>query len=182
MSIGGITSDYPAGYEGKRATRRAAGNRFDNTDLVGNGQIKKPADTTRQTSVLDIYNNMRKFGGNRSKAAETNSILSQSHAIGGAAEIDEHEIQMSSEMKEFQPEQAADQESETKTEIIVKSDGSRVLVMTMSVGGMETTVSLEISKPTKAPNDNSRQDTDNHMPAAENDTVSDEMTDISNND
>ena len=50
------------------------------------------------------------------------------------------------------------QESEAKTEIIAKPDGSRVLVMTMSIGGMETTMSLEISKPTEAPNGNSKQD------------------------
>lgn len=73
-------------------------------------------------------------------------------------------------------ERAAGQESETKTEIIVKPDGSRVLVMTMSVGGIETTVSLEISKPTKTPNENSRQDTNNHMSTAENDMVSDEIS------
>ena len=48
-------------------------------------------------------------------------------------------------------------ESEAKTEIITKPDGSRVLVMTMSIGGMETTMSLEISKPTEAPNGNSKQ-------------------------
>ena len=54
-------------------------------------------------------------------------------------------------------------ESETKTEIIAKPDGSRVLVMTMSIGGMETTMSLEISKPTEALNENSEQDTDNNM-------------------
>ena len=37
---------------------------------------------------------------------------------------------------------------ETKSDIIVKSDGSRVLVITTNVGGMETTMSLELSKPT----------------------------------
>ena len=74
------------------------------------------------------------------------------------------------------------QESETNTEIITKPDGSRVLVMTMSIGGMETTMSLEISKPTEAPNENSKQDTDNNMPSAdaEMDTVTDEMSNISN--
>ena len=78
-------------------------------------------------------------------------------------------------------EQADRQESETKTEIITKPDGSRVLVMTMSIGGMETTMSLEISKPTEVPNENSKQDTDNNMPSAdaEMDTVSDEMSNIS---
>lgn len=74
------------------------------------------------------------------------------------------------------------QESETKTEIIVKPDGSRVLVMTMSIGGMETTMSLEISKPTEAPNENSKQGTDNNMPASENNTVPDEMSDNFNKD
>lgn len=58
---------------------------------------------------------------------------------------------------------SAGQESETKTEITVKPDGSRVLVMTMNVGGMETTMSLEISKPTKTPNENSKQNADNNM-------------------
>ena len=78
-------------------------------------------------------------------------------------------------------EQAANQESETKTDIIVKPDGSRVLVVTMSIGGMETTMSLEISKPTEAPNENSKQDTENNMPSAdaETNTVSDEMSNIS---
>ncbi|MCM1128260.1 MAG: hypothetical protein NC429_17555 [Lachnospiraceae bacterium] len=78
-------------------------------------------------------------------------------------------------------EQAANQESETKTDIIVKPDGSRVLVVTMNIGGMETTMSLEISKPTEAPNENSKQDTENNMPSAdaETNTVSDEMSNIS---
>ena len=78
-------------------------------------------------------------------------------------------------------EQADKQESESKTDIIVKPDGSRVLVMTMSIGGMETTMSLEISKPTEAPNENSEHDTDNNMPSDDTgmDTVSDEMSNIS---
>ncbi len=61
----------------------------------------------------------------------------------------------------------ADQESKTQTDIIVMPDGSRVLVVTMSIGGMETTTSLEISKPTEAPNENSEHDTDNNMPSGD---------------
>ena len=78
-------------------------------------------------------------------------------------------------------EQVDRQESESKTEIIVKPDGSRVLVMTMSIGGMETTMSLEISKPTEALNENSEHDTDNNMPSDDTgmDAVSDEMSNIS---
>ncbi len=53
------------------------------------------------------------------------------------------------------------EESKTDTDIIVKPDGSRVLVVTMKIGGMETTMSLEISKPTTMQNDDSGQHTDN---------------------
>lgn len=70
----------------------------------------------------------------------------------------------------------AGQKSETNSEIIVKPDGSKVLVMKISVGGMETNMSLEISKPTKAPNENARQDVNNNISNAENDTVSDEVS------
>lgn len=39
---------------------------------------------------------------------------------------------------------------EGDSQIIVKPDGSRVLVMTMKVGGMETQMSVELSKPSKS--------------------------------
>lgn len=45
------------------------------------------------------------------------------------------------------------EEAQTETDIIVKPDGSRVLVITMNIGGMETTMSLKISEPTDMPND-----------------------------
>lgn len=44
-------------------------------------------------------------------------------------------------------------ESETDTRIIVKPDGSRVLLVTINIGGMKTAMSLEISKPTKILNE-----------------------------
>lgn len=46
-----------------------------------------------------------------------------------------------------------DEASDVGTDIIVKPNGSRVLVITMNVGGMETTMSLKISEPTDMPND-----------------------------
>lgn len=54
-----------------------------------------------------------------------------------------------------------EKEAQNKTDIVVKPDGSRVLVVTMSVGGMETTMSIEISKPTNIQNDNLDRDNDN---------------------
>ncbi|MCI8482880.1 MAG: hypothetical protein HFH41_00905 [Lachnospiraceae bacterium] len=51
----------------------------------------------------------------------------------------------------------AEDKNRTDTEIIVKPDGSRVLVMTMHIGSMETTMSMEISKPTDMQNDKGRE-------------------------
>ena len=39
------------------------------------------------------------------------------------------------------------------TDIQVKPDGSRILVMTRQIGGVATTTSIEISRPTKQMND-----------------------------
>lgn len=44
-------------------------------------------------------------------------------------------------------------ENQVDTDIQVKPDGSRVLVMTRRIGGMATTTSVEISKPTQQMND-----------------------------
>lgn len=43
-------------------------------------------------------------------------------------------------------------ESGTSSDIIVKPDGSRILMLTVKAGGTETTMSFEISKPTELPN------------------------------
>lgn len=44
-------------------------------------------------------------------------------------------------------------ENKVDTDIQVKPDGSKVMVMTRHIGGMSTTTSIEISKPTKMPSD-----------------------------
>ncbi|MCM1158838.1 MAG: hypothetical protein NC348_10115 [Clostridium sp.] len=58
------------------------------------------------------------------------------------------------------------QESETTSDVIVKPDGSRVLVVTMNMGGMATTMSLEISKPTDALNEAANQEVTNDEQSA----------------
>ena len=114
-------------------------------------EVSAPEDTRQNANVQDIYKALK----------STNPLLEQEDN-----DVSDEELK-----------QEDKQESESKTEIIVKPDGSRVLVMTMSIGGMETTMTLEISKPTEAPTENAKQDT-NNMPMAENDTVSDEMLNI----
>lgn len=150
MSVNGIGHNY---YQNNAATNKH------NKSRVGQlypqkqeTEVSAPEDTRQNANVQDIYKALK----------STNPLLEQEDD-----DISDEELK-----------QEDKQESESKTEIIVKPDGSRVLVMTMSIGGMETTMSLEISKPTEAPNENSEHDT-NNTPTAENDTVSNEMSNVS---
>lgn len=78
-------------------------------------------------------------------------------------------------------EDLANQESETKTDIIVKPDGSRVLVITMNIGGTETTMSLEISKPTDTLNETAKQEMTDDKQSVISDSIlsNNQVTDIS---
>ncbi len=150
MSISGIGQNY---YQNNVSTNKH------NKSRVGQfypqkqaAEVSAPEDTRQNANVQDIYEALK----------STNPLL----------------VQEDNNVSDEELEQADKQESESKTDIIVKPDGSRVLVMTMSIGGMETTMCLEISKPTEAPTENTKQDT-NNTPMAENDTVSDEMSNIS---
>ncbi len=149
MSVNGIGHNY---YQNNAATNKH------NKSRVGQlypqkqeTEVSAPEDTRQNANVQDIYKALK----------SKNPLLEQEE------DVSDEELK-----------QEDKQESESKTEIIVKPDGSRVLVMTMSIGGMETTMSLEISKPTEAPNENSEHDT-NNTPTAENDTVSNEMSNVS---
>ena len=51
-----------------------------------------------------------------------------------------------------------EEESKVETNIHVEPDGARVLVMTRKMGGMQTTTSIELSKPTKSPYEQSGQE------------------------
>ena len=149
MSVNGIGHNY---YQNNAATNKHNKSRIGQLyPQKQETEVSAPEDTRQNANVQDIYKALK----------SKNPLLEQEENVS-----DE-------ELK-----QEDKQESESKTEIIVKPDGSRVLVMTMSIGGMETTMSLEISKPTEAPNENAKQETDN-TPTAENDTVSNEMSNVS---
>ena len=169
MRIGQSNSNYSAGYGIRRTTRNTSGKGFDNT-ILGGECIKKFADKTRQTPVLDIYRQMMAIQNNTIKGGKENA----SSVVSGGESGNNGERGLLDEEMNL----ADSQESETKTEIIVKPDGSRVLVMTTSVGGMETTMSLEISKPTKALNESSKQDIENRISNTdpEMNMVADEMS------
>ncbi len=150
MSVNGIGHNYSANnVAADRHNKSRVGQFYPQKQET---EVSAPEDTRQNANVQDIYKALK----------SKNPLLEQE-------EDDVSDEELKQEDK---------QESESKTEIIVKPDGSRVLVMTMSIGGMETTMSLEISKPTEAPNENSEHDT-NNTATAENDTVSNEMSNVS---
>ena len=60
--------------------------------------------------------------------------------------------------EEHEKEKTGFEENTTDTDIVVKPDGSRVLVMTTHIGGMSATVSMKISEATKMPNESKEID------------------------
>lgn len=148
MDLKGITTGYPIRYTRKETKKIISEQHYDNIiTSVEKNNIQK-CSNTKQLSAAAIYEKMKKV--------DTNKQIEKS---------------------EKETKQDIDKEdSESKTDIIVKPDGSRVLVVTMNIGGMETTMSLEISKPTAIQNDSANQTIDNNnILTLETNTISNEM-------
>ena len=179
MGISGITSGYPMGYKTKRAVKNISGKGFDNAAINGTDDLtaKRRVGITQQTSVMDIFNSMSRFAGSITKSEETKNTESVSEDEKNLKENDDKV------MSDEELEKADNQESETKSDIIVKPDGSRVLVVTMSIGGMETTMSMEISKPTDTLNETENQEVtdENNQQSAISDgnLIENQVTDVS---
>ena len=95
----------------------------------------------KKLSLTDIYHMMSQGSVNIIKEDECESNFSQSEDETAGAENDIAK---------------AEEDEKTNSEIVVKPDGSRVLVITTSIGGMKTTMSLEISKPVNDLNDSAK--------------------------
>lgn len=201
MNVNGIGAGYPAWRDKERTQRNGSGTGFAGrmADMVGaNADSRKTNAVSRRDNYVggnaaDIYGIgvMREDQMAIQKDAKTGIDASNSHTwlskINSAKLLDNDmapfdyfgRSNKGNSVRESNKEiNRTDREEKTETNIIVKPDGSRVLVVTMSIGGMETTMSLEISKPTETPTENAKQDT-NNTPTAENDTVSDGMSNIS---
>lgn len=139
MSINRITSDYPAEYKTRNIQKILSDKNFETIAVSNEPSYIKKHTHIAQTSAIEIYQQMLKTDNDKRNLKP--------------ADISE-ETDPSLIKSEEKSEQPADVESKTDTEIIIKPDGSRVLVVTMSFRGMETTMSLEISKPTAMPNAN----------------------------
>lgn len=106
-----------------------------------------------QASAAEIYERMRRF--RMMAGTKVPEMDSSAEGIGQAAEkMAEKATAKDTEAESVSSEAQEEAGSETDTQIIVKPDGTRVLVVTMNVGGTETSMTLEISKPTAMPNGN----------------------------
>ena len=118
MRIENIIKEYPRKPQINKNKRKEFAENYSSQERA---QLLETVDFTKQMSIKDIY-----------------SIMNQTKLL-------EEELQ--TEPKE-QSKIEENLQTESNSDIIVKPDGSRVLVVTTNIGGMKTTMSLEISKPT----------------------------------
>lgn len=105
-------------------------------------------------SNIDASN--RNYERFRFSMGEDGSIMLNDSKTGKEIAVDPAQQESIHEAEEFLKEETGE-ESEIKSDIVVKPDGSRVLVMILKIGGMECTTSIEISKPTDLPNQNTSE-------------------------
>ena len=138
MNIGGMGSTYDRTYTPYQANKNIEdftgymknedGNRVQNTaEKSGNGFIGSFVDNQE----------FHKFRMSQNGANKVNFRL--------GTDVDETETAGEESVEEKE----TPDEEETKTEIIVKPDGSKVLMITVTVGGQEAVTSVELSKPMK---------------------------------
>mgnify|MGYP007113609406 CR=1 FL=1 len=155
MSVNGIGQNYYQNNVSANKYNRSRTGQFCPQKQMA--EAPAPAGTRQNANVQDIYDALK----------STNPLMEQEDSDAVDEEL----------------EQADKQESESKTDIIVKPDGSRVLVMTMSIGGMETTMSMEISKPTDTLNETENQEVtdENNQQSAISDgnLIENQVTDVS---
>lgn len=127
-----------------------------------------------QASAMELYERMRRFQAvAEEEGPET--VAPAKEACQNAWTKEETATAKDSEPSVTGKDAQEEEDSRTDTEIIVKPDGSRVLVVTMNVGGTETSMTLEISEPTGMPNEN--RAAGEEQPGQTQDSVAPEITD-----
>lgn len=121
--------------------------------------VRRPAAAVvGQVSVLDVFNRMSENGNgiNRAMARlEGSGVSVWSEKEKGALESvwQEYEQQLPEDERE-----GAIKKTETESEIVVKPDGSKVLVITVKTGGVVTSVmTMKISEPTHEADDSGQE-------------------------
>lgn len=121
--------------------------------------------------MIDVNNafwDMSRYKDEEKKSIRRNSFLQEEESarckevleqnLKSAAMQNRNAVSAQNQEAVEEQEKAGDEKEEmeaskTNTDIIVKPDGSRVLLVTTKVCGMQTSMSLEISKPTAMQND-----------------------------
>lgn len=89
------------------------------------------------------------------RIVKQNKVQDQLESLRGQATLEEDK---SASESSKQKEDLAEEGSKTDTQILVRPDGSRVLLIKVMVAGMETTMSLKLSEATKMQNDSHSQE------------------------
>lgn len=139
-------------------------------------------------SMQNIYEKMKSSAENALKSDWIGSGLSKSNLVKSNLVKSNLPVQISKRNLEYEKilledkEKAASnkKETETKTNIVVQPDGSRVLVITVNMGSMETTMSLEISKPTNMLDDTKQNNDNSDTLVSETDVVLNKTSNIVN--
>ena len=137
MNIGGMGSTYDITFTSYQANR----NGKDFAGFMKNGDeslTQKTAEEGKKRSVGNFMDDqeLNKLWMSQSRANKANFHLGTGVSVDDSIEED------SSDKKDI-PE-----EEETRTEIVVRPDGSKVLMITVTVGGQEAVTSVELAKPT----------------------------------
>ncbi len=132
MRIENIIKEYPRKPQINKNKRKEFAENYSSQERA---QLLETVHFTKQMSIKDIYSIM-----NQTKLLEEELQTEPKEQ----SKIEEN---LQTESKE-QSKIEGNLQTETDSDIIVKPDGSRVLVVTTNIGGMKTTMSLEISKPT----------------------------------
>ena len=138
MNIGGMGSTYDRTYTPYQANK----NIENFTGYMKNEDGNRAQNTAEKSGKGFIDNLMDNQEFHKFRMSQ-NGANKVSFGLGTDVDETENADEESVEEKEMSDEE------ETKTEIVVKPDGSKVLIITVNVGGQEAVTSVEISKPTK---------------------------------
>lgn len=133
--------DYTAPWEKRKAQRSIAGTDFSSrmAELNGSDTVIRASDRVNGSKAISDAAFRRDAYVSDTSGIQTTCLYSK---------------------ESISAPQESDPSAETDSEIIVKPDGSRVLMITVDVGGTQAVMSLQISEPTNLQNDISKQKND----------------------
>lgn len=165
-------SDHHTAWEKRRTEKNIPGTNFavhmaDTNMAIAN---RDSSTTDRRTTFTDTV------PGRDSYIAGASGICTAGiYSRESISQTQESDLPV--ETVRYKNEDAREEDTNTHSEVIVRPDGSRVLMITMDVGGTQATMSLQISEPTDMQNDISMSKDDrSELPANAAVLTSDEIS------